>query len=108
LLSRSFDSIKLFLTIKYTFTRYFRIELSCRIWENNIADYYYRILSVHLLVISIKTIAIVLVCIFCLHYSVRNVSVSHEMAFCGEFLRNSSWEAGVLEVSPVGGWWWKG
>jgi hypothetical protein len=28
------------------------------------------------------------------------------MAFCGEFVRNSSWEAGVLEVSPAGGSWY--
>jgi hypothetical protein len=30
---------------------------------------------------------------------------SHGMAFCGEFSRKSSWEAGVLVVSPAGGWW---
>jgi hypothetical protein len=29
---------------------------------------------------------------------------SHGMAFCGELLRNSSWEAGMLEVSPAGDW----
>jgi hypothetical protein len=38
-------------------------------------------------------------------YTLFRSDFSHEMGFWGEFSKNSSWEAGVLEVYPAGGWW---
>jgi hypothetical protein len=30
---------------------------------------------------------------------------SHDFSFCGKFLKNSSWETGVLAVNRAAGWW---
>jgi hypothetical protein len=38
-------------------------------------------------------------------FTLFRLDFSHEMSFCGEFLKNLSWEAGVLEVYRARGWW---
>jgi hypothetical protein len=104
LLSRSFDSITCkFSAIKYTFDQKFLIlAVLPYLREYN---FYYVIWSV-------------LYCYFdqedrdCVGehilFTLFHSDFSHEMSFCGEFSKNSSWEAGVLEVYHAGGWWWAG
>jgi hypothetical protein len=87
-----FDSIKCrFSAIKDPFTRNFRIIVRfeafiCCYCDQEDDD----CVGVH-----------ILLTLFCSEFS-------HEMSFCGEFSKYSSWEAGVLEVNCAGSWWWKG